>query len=123
MSEAAVAAAATDSSRDSIAAWSSSRRRGDRLLRSELVMFRMPLSGLKDGIMDDVRPSLLAGLTRGTCVSAGPLLAAFASSSKLMSSSGTCRLGRKGPRSWPDPPGVRSVAREVEGKERVEEEV
>lgn len=65
MSEVAVAAAATERRRESIAAWSSSRRRGDGLLRSELVILRSLLSGLKEGIIDEARPSLLAGLDRG----------------------------------------------------------
>lgn len=65
MREAAVAAAATDSRRDSIAAWSSSLRMGERRRRSELVMLRRPLSGLNEGSMDDVLPSRLNGSGRG----------------------------------------------------------
>lgn len=49
INEAAVATAAAESKFESMAAWSSSLRKGDRRRRSWLVMLRMPLSGRNEG--------------------------------------------------------------------------
>ena len=98
MREAAVAAAATDSRRESIAAWSSSLLMGDRRLRKELVILRRPRSGLNEGSIEDVLPSRLAEVSRGGggCEDSALWLLLLGRSSKLRSSSGTCTRGRYG---------------------------
>jgi hypothetical protein len=112
-SEAAVAAAASDSSLDSTSAWSSPclscctlsmfspSCHSDRLLRGCPIILR---SRRCVGIMPRVRPSRRNGLKgtsgRGLCPSGRSTCELVRSSwSKSSPSSGTCTLGRKGPRS------------------------
>lgn len=65
-------------------------------------MFLRPLSGLKEGSIDEALPSRLAEVSRGSGVLEDVLLVLPESSSKLRSSSdGTWTLGRYGLRSYP----------------------
>lgn len=111
--EAAVAAAASESSRDSTSAWSSPRLNRsmlsmgsssphiDRLLREGVIMLRRRRW---EGIEGSALPSRLSGLSgasaRGLCVSDRSAFELFLRRpSKSRSRSGICTRGRNGPRS------------------------
>lgn len=95
MSDAAVAAAATDNSLESIAAWSS-RLGGDRRRRKEVLKFRKPRSEVRDDILDWGKALRRLGPVCGSAEAGISGCEPRGEWSKFKLSSGTCTAGSVG---------------------------